>query len=76
MGVTQDDITAIKQELWKQAQTLAEMVGTDDAIKQLLWQINDRVKALEATGHDAAPTEQKLTDLETRIEKAGTALKG
>ena len=76
MGVTQDDIMAIKQELWKQAKVLEEMAGTDDAIKQLLWQINDRVKALEATGHDAAPTEQKLTDLDARIKKAGQALSG
>ena len=70
--VTQEDIDRWNNTDIAIKAVLSQFADTDNAIKQVLWQLNARIATLEAKPADNA----LITDLETRIEKAGQALKG
>ena len=72
--VTQEDIDRWNNTDIAIKAVLSNFADTDNAIKNLLWQMDARLKVLE--GGTGTPADAQLKDLTARVEKAGEALKG
>src|SRR2546427_10675753 len=72
--VTQEDIDRWNNTDVAIKAVLSNFADTDNAIKNLLWQMDARLKVLE--GGTGTPADAQLKDLTARVEKAGEALKG